>query len=170
MVHVSTADYIREQRRDRVWTLLVAGTKPENIAKALNISISTVKRDINSLKNKGQEWVFDLAKKGIAMEFKRCIDNIDAVINYCSIVMNTENPMRDSPQWAQMRPETVITQNMKMRAAELRMKSAQIRDEMLRNGPNVLAVGYLNDRVEDLEKQMGVIPKEKVEVFPKFTK
>jgi hypothetical protein len=72
-------------------------------------------------------------------------------------------PPRHEPQG---RPGSFVTMAMRMKAAELRKDCAVARNEILMRGPNVLAVAQINNRLEQLEKGMGVEPEKKFDIFP----
>jgi predicted transcriptional regulator len=49
------------------------------IAEELNVDQSTISRDVKSLKQLSQQFVYDLAKSDLAYYYKQCIDGMEEV-------------------------------------------------------------------------------------------
>src|SRR5919107_6376744 len=68
-----------EERRRQVASLLAQSMTESEIAKKLNVDQSTISRDIKSLKQMSQQFVFDLAKSDLAYHYQQCINGIEEV-------------------------------------------------------------------------------------------
>lgn len=64
------------RRREQVSILLIKGKSENQIAKELNVSRSTIVRDVSALKKSSQNWLEGLAKDGFIWEYKLALDKI----------------------------------------------------------------------------------------------
>ena len=53
---------VTNERREKVWFLMLKGYNPQSLSKALNVSHVTIYNDIKFLTKKSKQYVFDLAK------------------------------------------------------------------------------------------------------------
>jgi IS30 family transposase len=60
MVKIPAA--ITNERREKVWYLMLKGHNPPSIIKELNICSATVYNDIKFLTKKSKQYVYDMAK------------------------------------------------------------------------------------------------------------
>ena len=71
--------YKLDERRKQVASLLAKSMTERQIAVQLNISQSTINRDIQALQEMSQQFVYDLARSDLAYFYKQSIDGLDAV-------------------------------------------------------------------------------------------
>ena len=66
-----------EERRRKVASLLAQSMTESEIAQALKVDQSTISRDIKVIKEKCQQFVYDLAKSDLSYYYKQSIDGIE---------------------------------------------------------------------------------------------
>jgi IS30 family transposase len=59
-----------DERRQRIWGMLVKGMKSYEIAKELKVDPSTISRDVQYLTSQSQKFLDDLAKESLPFMFK----------------------------------------------------------------------------------------------------
>lgn len=129
--------YDIEARRNVVASMLARSMTEEEIAEQLQIDQTTVSRDIRVLKEMSNRFIFDLAKSDLAYYYRSCIDGIEAV-------------KRRAWQIADMSDD-----DKKIALTALRLaKDCDIaRFELFTNGPSVLNVKSLQDRIGIIEER-----------------
>ena len=68
-----------EERRRRVTSLLAQSLTESEIAQELGVDQSTISRDVKTLKELSQQFVYDLAGSDLAYCYKQCIDGVEEV-------------------------------------------------------------------------------------------
>ena len=98
-------------RRDKVNRLLLKGATQLEISKQLQISISTVERDVKSIKEMASQWLDDLAKKGIVHEWKIGLEKLrDTERNLNTILQDPALPRDDRLRVLKQRDENIALQ------------------------------------------------------------
>ena len=98
-------------RRDKVNRLLLKGATQIEISKQLQISISTVERDVKSIKEMASQWLDDLAKKGIVHEWKIGLEKLrDTERNLNTILQDPALPRDDRLRVLKQRDENIALQ------------------------------------------------------------
>ncbi|MDQ6865273.1 MAG: hypothetical protein M3044_15785 [Thermoproteota archaeon] len=64
------------ERRDRVWFLLLKGQNPQSIIKTLGTTKTVVYNDIKFLKEKSKKYVYDMVRGSHVLLYKRAIEGI----------------------------------------------------------------------------------------------
>lgn len=124
-----------EERRRKVASLLAKSMTESEIAEKLGVDQSTVSRDIKVLKQLSQQFVFDLAKSDLAYYYKQSIDGIDeAKKELWKIYNNTKMPVKE-----------------KVVALKVIIQSNESKFKLLAEGPSVLAVKSLEERLNKIE-------------------
>lgn len=72
-----------DERRQRIWGMLVKGMKSYEIAKELTVDPSSISRDVQYLTSQSQKFLDDLAKESLPFMFKTSIDGIRQVLKEC---------------------------------------------------------------------------------------
>jgi hypothetical protein len=67
---------VTNERRDRVWFLMLKGYNPPSIIKELNARNATIYKDIKFLTEKSKEYVYDMAKGTHVLMYQRAIEGI----------------------------------------------------------------------------------------------
>jgi DNA-binding transcriptional ArsR family regulator len=123
------------ERRRQVASLLSKSVTETQIAKELGVDQSTISRDIKVLKEMSQRFVYDLAKSDLAYYYKQSIDGIEeAKKESWKIFQNEAVPVRE-----------------KLLALKLIITSEESRFKLLSEGPALLAVKSLEDRLNKVE-------------------
>ena len=128
--------YKIEDRRRRVAAMLARSMTESEIAVQLNVNQSTISRDIKVLKESAQQFVYDLAKSDLAYYYKQSIDGI-------------EEAKKES--WKIYNDQTVPTRE-KLLALKLIIQSDETRFKLLSEGPGLLAIKSLEDRLNRIER------------------
>ena len=132
--NLKTKFYIKE-RRKKVASLLSRSTSEREIAEQLGVDRSTISRDIKALKIECQQFVYDLAKSDLAYYFKQSIDGINEAKKEAWKIYNDDQvEVRD-----------------KLLALRLIMQSEETRFKLLSEGPSVLAMKSMDDRLQRIE-------------------
>ena len=98
-------------RRDKVNRLLLKGATQLEISKQLQISISTVERDVKAIKEMASQWLDDLAKKGIVHEWKIGLEKLrDTERNLNTILQDPALPRDDRLKVLKQRDENIALQ------------------------------------------------------------
>ena len=126
-----------EERRRQVASLLAQSLTERQIAAQLNVSQPTVNRDVQTLKEMSQQFVYDLAKSDLAYYYKQSIDGLDEVKKQAWAIYHSTS-------------ESVQTKD---RLAPLRLIADCNVDkfELLNAGPSVLAMKSMEERLNKIE-------------------
>ncbi len=125
-----------EDRRRKVSSLLAQSMTESEIAQMLGVDQSTISRDIKVLKESAQQFVYDLAKSDLAYYYKQSIDGI-------------EEAKKES--WKIYNDQTVPIRE-KLLALKLIIQSDETRFKLLSEGPGLLAIKSLEDRLNRIER------------------
>src|SRR5215212_3748371 len=125
-----------EERRRKVASLLAQSMTESEIAQKLNVDQSTMSRDVKALKELSQQFVYDLAKSDLAYYYKQSIDGI-------------EEAKREA--WRIYRNNNDISVKEKLAALKLIVESNESRFKLLSEGPSILTVKALEERLNKIE-------------------
>lgn len=131
------SQYVIMDRRRRVADLYAQAFTEVEIAEQLNVERCTIIRDLKYLKDAAQNFVFDLAKSNLAFFYRDCMSGIEAVKRRAWDIAN--------------RPD--VTDKIRLAALRLAKDCDKDRFELLQNGPSILNVKALNDRVVQIEER-----------------
>lgn len=123
-----------EQRRKKVASLLAQSMNETDIANLLNVDQSTISRDVTSLKDLSQNFVYDLAKN-LAFYYKSSIDGIEEV---------------KKRAWSMIRSESLNTKE-ELLALKLIKECDESRFVLIKEGPTMLNVQSLEERLSSIE-------------------
>jgi DNA-binding transcriptional ArsR family regulator len=124
-----------EERRREVASLLCKSITETQIAKELGVDQSTISRDVKILKELSQRFVYDLAKSDLAYYYKQSIDGIEEAKKESWKIYNDE----------------LVPVKEKLLALKIIIQSNEARFKLLSEGPSVLAVKSLEDRLSKVE-------------------
>src|SRR5215210_8083633 len=127
--------YKIDERRKQVASLLAKSMTERQIAVQLNVSQATVNRDIQALKEMSQQFVFNLAKSDLAYYYKQSIDGIEEAKKEVWRVYSDDN----------------ISVKEKLAALKLIIESNEARFKLLSEGPSVLTIKSLEERLNKIE-------------------
>ena len=108
------------------------------IAQELNVDQSTISRDIKALKELSQQFVYDLAKSDLAYYYKQSIDGIEEAKREAWRIYHHNN-------------NNEVSVKEKLSALKLIVESNEARFKLLSEGPSVLAVKSLEERLNKIE-------------------
>ena len=124
-----------KERRQRVASLLSKSFNEYEIAAQLGISQATVCRDVKALKKNSQEFIFDLAKSDLGYYFRQSLTGLESANKEAWLIFqNDSTPVRE-----------------KLLALKLCIQSDEAKFRLLTEGPSVLAMKSLEDRLNRIE-------------------
>jgi IS30 family transposase len=136
-VNLTAHNFKIEERRKKVSSLLAQSMTETEIAQELNVDQSTISRDVKALKELSQKFVYDLAKSDLAYYYKQSIDGI-------------EEAKREA--WKTYRHNNnEVSLKEKLAALKLIVESNEVRFKLLSEGPSILAVKSLEERLDKIE-------------------
>ena len=115
--------------------MLAQSMTETEIAEQLNVDQSTISRDIKALKEMSQQFVFDLAKSNLAYYYKQSIDGIEEAKKEAWRICNNDS----------------TSTKEKLAALKLIIESNEARFRLLSEGPSVLAMKSLEERLNKIE-------------------
>ena len=127
---------IEEQRR-QVASFLAQSMTESEIAQILNVDQSTISRDVKALKELSQQFVYSLAKSDLAYYYKQSIDGIEEVKREAWRIYRHNN--------------NEVSVKEKLSALKLVVESNEARFKLLSEGPCILAVKSLEERLNKIE-------------------
>ena len=107
------------------------------IAQELNVDQSTISRDIKALQEFSQQFVYDLAKSDLAYYYKQCIDGVEEAKKEAWRIYHNNN--------------NEVSVKEKLSALKLIVESNEARFKLLSDGPSVLAIKSLEERLNKIE-------------------
>jgi IS30 family transposase len=125
-----------EERRRRVASLLAQSMTESEIAQQLNVDQSTISRDVKALKELSQQFVYELAKSDLAYYYKQSIHGI-------------EEAKREA--WKIYHNNNDVSLKEKLSALKLIVESNEARFKLLSEGPSILVVKSLEERLNKIE-------------------
>jgi len=115
--------------------MLAQSMTETEIAEQLYVDQSTISRDVKVLKEMSQQFVFDLAKSDLAYYYKQSIDGIEEAKKQAWGICNNYN----------------TSTKEKLAALRLIIESNEARFKLLSEGPSVLAIKSLEERLNKIE-------------------
>jgi IS30 family transposase len=136
-LNLSVHNFKIEGRRRKVDSLLAQSLTESEMAQELEVDQSTISRDIKALKELSQQFVYNLAKSDLAYYYKQSIDGI-------------EEAKREA--WKTYRHNNnEVSLKEKLAALKLIVESNEVRFKLLSEGPSILAVKSLEERLDKIE-------------------
>jgi IS30 family transposase len=136
-LNYSAQSFKIEERRRKVASLLAQSMTESEIAQQLNVDQSTISRDIKALKELSQQFVYELAKSDLAYYYKQSIDGIEEAKREAWRIYHQNN--------------NEISLKEKLAALKLIVESNEARFKLLSEGPSVLAIKSLEERLNKIE-------------------
>ena len=127
-----------EERRRKVASLLAQSMTESEIAQALKVDQSTISRDVKVIKEKCQQFVYDLAKSDLSYYYKQSIDGIEEAKREAWRIYRNNN-------------NNEVSVKEKLSALKLIVESNEARFKLLSEGPSILAVKSLEERLNKIE-------------------
>src|SRR5215217_5905636 len=132
-----------EERRRQVASLLAQSITESEIAKKLNVDQSTISRDIKTLKQMSQQFVFDLAKSDLAYQYQQCINGIEEVRRKAWELLRDDEEEKEQ--------QRLLTLKDKLLILKLIKECEEGKFALFKDGPSVLNVNSLEERIHQIE-------------------
>jgi IS30 family transposase len=136
-VNLAAHNFKIEDRRRRVASLLSQSMTETEIAQELNVDQSTISRDVKALKELSQQFVYNLAKSDLAYYYKQSIDGIEEAKREAWKIYHHNN--------------NEVSLKEKLSALKLIVESNEARFKLLSQGPSILAIKALEERLNKIE-------------------
>jgi hypothetical protein len=143
MAGIPNSQAVIRERREKLFSLLVRGMKPNEIAKALKVNNSTVTRDIQYLTAQSQNYLNDLGKQTVPFMYQNSIEGIREVLKECWNIY-TADPTTEGNEG--------ITWGHKLVALKLAKECNEGMFKLFYEAPTVIYVNSLHDKLEALQK------------------
>ena len=125
---------VANERRQKIWLLMLKGHNPTSITKQLNVCSATVYKDIKFLTQKSREYIFDLARGSRVLLYQRAIEGISLTL---------------AKAWKKFDdPKTPEKQKVSYLRMTIFCHTTMI--ELISNGPCVMALQDITNRAERL--------------------
>ena len=134
-VSANNSKYAIEERRRQVASLLARSMTETEIAQSLGISQSTISSDVKALKEMSTRFIYDLAKTDLSFFYKQKLDSLDQV-------------KREA--W-KLYDSTETSNKEKLLALKVIVASDETAFKLLNEGPAILALKSLEDRLTQVE-------------------
>ncbi|MGB6671088.1 MAG: hypothetical protein WBE34_01510 [Candidatus Nitrosopolaris sp.] len=125
---------VTNERRERVWFLILKGYSPQSIIKTLHTTQTVVYNDIKFLTERSRKYVFDMAKGTHVLMYQRAIEGI-------SLTLETA--------WRKFNGAKV-PEKQKVSYLRLTMEAHESIINLTANGASVLAIQDIINRAERL--------------------
>ncbi len=85
-------DELVKERQEKVASLLMVGHTEKTIAEMLDVSRTTIVRDVGELKNMSSLWLDSLTQFGFTFEMKMCLDLLKTLrVNLLNMLQNASS-------------------------------------------------------------------------------
>jgi len=85
----------KQQRRMQVEELTFSGYNQFQISEKLNVSVSTIQRDLNKLRNSNQGWLDELAQKGLIHAYREGLEGYRNDMTKLRDMLESEDVKKD---------------------------------------------------------------------------
>jgi IS30 family transposase len=140
---IHTKKFQIEERRRQIASMLARSMTEQEIADLLNVDRTTISKDITALKRMSQQFIYELAKSDLAYYYRQCLDTMH----------EAERMIWDTYR----NKERYIPAERKERyqLAKMVIDSVQARFSMFKDGPSVMSVMSMEERLEHIESRQG---------------
>jgi hypothetical protein len=125
-----------------VATLLAQSMTETEIAQELKVDQSTISRDIKTLKQLSQRFVYDLAKSDLAYYYKQCIDGIEEVRRKGWEIFKEQNNNNIN-----------LAPRDKLLALKVIKECNEAKFALFKEGPSIMHIKSLEERLQNIESR-----------------
>lgn len=125
---------VTNDRREKVWFLMLKGQNAPTISKTLHSPTITIYKDIEFLTKKSKQYVYDMAKGTHVLLYQRAIEGIGLTL---------------SSAWDKFNDKTV-PEKQKVSYLRLTKECHSAMIELIANGPTLMAVNQITERANRL--------------------
>jgi Holliday junction resolvase RusA-like endonuclease len=136
--------FLLEERRRRVISLLAQSKTETEISKELQVHVSTISRDVSYLRKQSQQFVYDLAKSDLAFYYKQCLDGIEEVRRKSWEIYNNDNYRQNN---------SLINTKDKLLCLKLIKECNEAKFSILKEGPSIINLRTLEERISKIESR-----------------
>ena len=140
---------VTNERREKVWFLMLKGHNAPAIGKTLQSPTITIYNDINFLTKKSKEYVYDMAKGTHVLMYQRAIEGIALAL---------------SEAWSKYN-DPKIPEKQKLGYLRLTKECNSELYNLTANGPTVMSIQNITDRAHKL----GILSPTANELLPPTT-
>ncbi len=127
-----------DERRQRIWGMLVKGMKSYEIAKELTVDPSSISRDVQYLTSQSQKFLDDLAKESLPFMFKTSIDGIRQVLKECWNIYESTDEQ--------------VNYFQRLAALKLAKDCCEAQFKLLSEGPSIMYAQNLEEKLTRIEE------------------
>ena len=142
--NIEKKQFLIEERRRRVTSLLAQSRTETEIAGELQVHVSTISRDVGYLRKQSQQFVYDLAKSDLAFYYKQCLDGIEEVRRKSWEIYNDDNHRQNN---------SLINTKDKLLCLKLIKECNEAKFALLKEGPSIINLKSLDDRISKIESR-----------------
>jgi Holliday junction resolvase RusA-like endonuclease len=137
--------FLIEDRRRRVTSLLAQSRTETEIATELQVHVSTISRDVSYLRKQSQQFVYDLAKSDLAFYYKQCLDGIEEVRRKSWEIYNNDGSSHHN--------DSLNSAKDKLLCLKLIKECNEAKFELLKEGPSITNLRSLEERISKIESR-----------------
>jgi Holliday junction resolvase RusA-like endonuclease len=137
--------FLIQDRRRRVTSLLAQSRTETEIATELEVHVSTISRDVSYLRKQSQQFVYDLAKSDLAFYYKQCLDGIEEVRRKSWEIYNNDG--------SDQRKDSLNNVKDKLLCLKLIKECNEAKFGLLKEGPSILSLKSLEERLDKIESR-----------------
>jgi IS30 family transposase len=129
-----------DERRHKLWVMLVKGMRSYDIAKELKCDHSTISRDIQYLTKQSQNYLESLAKETLPFMYMTSLEGIRDVLKEC---WNIYESIDEQVNYFQ-----------RLAALKLAKECNEAQFKLLSEGPSIMYVQNLEEKLTHIETQI----------------
>jgi Holliday junction resolvase RusA-like endonuclease len=134
--------FLIQERRRKVTSLLAQARTETEIATVLQVHVSTISRDVTYLVKQSQQFVYDLAKSDLAFYYKQCLDGIEEVRRKSWEIYNDDR-----------QNYSLKNAKDKLLCLKLIKECNEAKFALLKDGPSIINLGLLEERISKIESR-----------------
>lgn len=134
--------FLIQERRRKVTSLLAQARTETEIATVLQVHVSTISRDVTYLIKQSQQFVYDLAKSDLAFYYKQCLDGIEEVRRKSWEIYNNDS-----------QNDSLKNAKDKLLCLKLIKECNEAKFALLKDGPSITNLTSLEERISKIESR-----------------